>query len=156
MPQALALLPEDTRPQVVHQVGERWLNETRAAYEQAGVSAEVVPFIEDMAAAYAHADWVIARSGALTVAEVATVGLAALFVPFPYAVDDHQTANAQALVDAGAATVVQQADLTPQRLAEIIAAQHERGLLLKQADRARSLSHAQALAKIIQEIETLL
>lgn len=156
VPQALALLPADTRPQVVHQVGERWLDETRAAYAQTGVSAEVVPFIEDMAAAYAHADWVIARSGALTVAEVATVGLAALFVPFPYAVDDHQTANAQALVDAGAATVVQQADLTPQRLAEIIAAQHERGLLLKQADRARSLSHAQALAKIIQEIETLL
>ena len=156
VPQALALLPADARPQVVHQVGERWLDETRAAYAQTGVSAEVVPFIEDMAAAYAHADWVIARSGALTVAEVATVGLAALFVPFPYAVDDHQTANAQALVDAGAATVVQQADLTPQRLAEIIAAQHERGLLLKQADRARSLSHAQALAKIIQEIETLL
>ena len=156
VPQALALLPADARPQVVHQVGERWLEETRAAYEAAGVVAEVVPFIEDMAAAYAHADWVIARSGALTVAEVATVGLAALFVPFPYAVDDHQTANAQALVDAGAATVVQQADLTPQRLAEIIAAQHERGLLLKQADRARSLSHAQALAKIMQEIETVL
>lgn len=156
LPQALALLPEDARPQVLHQVGARWLDETRAAYQQAGVAAEVVPFIEDMAAAYANADWLVARSGALTVAEVATVGLAAVFVPFPYAVDDHQTANAQALVDAGAATVVQQADLTPQRLAEIIAAQRERGLLLKQADRARSLSHAPALAKIIQEIETVL
>lgn len=156
LPQALALLPENERPQVVHQVGERWLDEARAAYARAGVAAEVVPFIEDMAAAYAHADWIIARSGALTVAEVATVGVAALFVPFPYAVDDHQTANAQALVDAGAATVVQQADLSPERLAEIITAHRERGLLLKQADRARSLSHAQALAKIMQEIETVL
>lgn len=156
LPQALALLPEAERPQVLHQVGARWLDATRAAYQQAGVAAEVVPFIEDMAAAYANADWLVARSGALTVAEVATVGLAAVFVPFPYAVDDHQTANAQALVDAGAATVVQQADLTPQHLAEIIAAQRERGLLLKQADRARSLSHAPALAKIIQEIETVL
>lgn len=156
LPQALALLPEDTRPQVLHQVGARWLDATRAAYQQAGVAAEVVPFIEDMAAAYANADWLVARSGALTVAEVATVGLAAVFVPFPYAVDDHQTANAQALVDVGAATVVQQADLSPERLAAIIAAQRERGLLLKQADRARSLSHAPALAKIIQEIETVL
>jgi len=156
LPQALALLPENERPQVVHQVGERWLDEARAAYARAGVAAEVVPFIEDMAAAYAAADWIIARSGALTVAEVATVGVAVLFVPFPYAVDDHQTANAQALVDAGAATVVQQADLSPERLAEIITAHRERGLLLKQADRARSLSHAQALAKIMQEIETVL
>jgi UDP-N-acetylglucosamine--N-acetylmuramyl-(pentapeptide) pyrophosphoryl-undecaprenol N-acetylglucosamine transferase len=149
-------LPAESRPAVTHQVGERWLDEARAAYAAAGVEAEVVPFIVDMAAAYGAADWVIARSGALTVAEVASAGLAALFVPFPFAVDDHQTANAQTLVDAGAAVVVQQRDLSAESLAALIAARQDRGALLMQADRARSRSHAKALGRILAEVETLL
>ena len=156
LPQALSLLPAESRPAVTHQVGERWLDEARAAYAAAGVEAEVVPFIVDMAAAYGAADWVIARSGALTVAEVASAGLAALFVPFPFAVDDHQTANAQALVDAGAAVVVQQRDLSAESLAGLITARQDRGALLMQADRARSRSHAKALGRILAEVETLL
>ena len=155
LPQALALLPADRRPVVTHQVGERWLDEARSAYAQAGVAAEVLPFIDDMPRVYAQADWLIARSGALTVAEVATVGIGALFVPFPHAVDDHQTANAQALVDAGAAQVVQQADLRAQDLAEAIAARADRAVLLQQAQAARHCSHAQALAKIMYEISVL-
>lgn len=149
LPQALSLLPEAARPEVLHQAGERGLQEAQSAYTQAGVAADVVPFMEDMASAYAQADWVLARSGALTVAEIATVGVGALFVPFPHAVDDHQTANAQTLVDAGAAQVVQQADLTAQGLAEAIAARQDRALLLQQAEAARRCSHGQALAQIM-------
>ena len=156
LPQALALLEADKRPQVLHQVGERWLAEAQAAYAQAGVAAEVVAFIDDMPRVYGEADWLIARSGALTVAEVATVGLGALFVPFPFAVDDHQTANAQALVDAGAAEVVQQAELTAAMLTEVIARQSVRADLLAQAERARTCSHAQALGKIMDEAVSLL
>lgn len=152
LPQALALLPPDRRPRVTHQVGEPWLDEARAAYAQAGVDAEIVAFINDMPQVYAQADWLVARSGALTVAEVATVGLGALFVPFPHAVDDHQTANAQTLVDAGAAVVVQQADVTAQGLAEEIAARNDRAVLLQQAQAARRRSHADALPRIMQAV----
>lgn len=156
VPQALALLPPAQRPRVTHQVGERWLAEAREAYAQADVAAEVVPFIEDMAQAYAQADWIIARSGALTVAEMATVGVGALFVPFPHAVDDHQTANAQTLVDAGAAQVVQQADLTAQGLAEAIAARQDRAQLLEEAQAAKRCSHAQALPMIMRAVAAVM
>lgn len=152
LPEALALIDEAARPQVLHQVGERWLEEARAAYTQAGAQAEVVAFVDDMPRVYAQADWVLARSGALSVAEIATVGLGALFVPFPHAVDDHQTANAQALVAAGAAEVIQQADLTAEKLAAAIMARGSRETLLAQALRARQCSHAKALAHIMQEI----
>lgn len=156
VPQALALLPENARPQVTHQVGERWLEEARAAYAQAGVDAQVLAFIDDMPRVYAQADWLIARSGALTVAEVATVGIGALFVPFPHAVDDHQTANAQTLADAGAAVVVRQADLTAEKLAALLVERQDRAVLLQQAQAARRCSHAQALNRIMREIETVL
>lgn len=156
LPQALALMPEKERPSVTHQVGERWFEEAKAHYQQAGVKANIVPFVSDMAQAYSEADWVIARSGALTVAEIATVGLPALFIPFPFAVDDHQTANAQALADAGAAAVVQQAALTAPRLREIIAAHQVRAELAQKAELARSCSHAAALSTIMAAIEGLI
>lgn len=156
IPEALAQLPVGQRPLVTHQTGERWLKATKTHYENLGIRAQVVPFIEDMAQAYAHADWVIARSGALTVAEVATVGLPALFIPFPYAVDDHQTANAQALVDVRAAEVVQQATLSATQLCEIMARYDLRNDLAQKAELARQCSHAQALNHIMVAIEGLI
>ena len=118
VPQALALLAQDpAAPRIVvrHQAGEKHAGATRAAYAGAGVEAEVMPFIADMAAALAWADLAICRAGALTIAELAAAGLGAILVPFPHAVDDHQTHNAQFLVDAGAAQRVADAALTPER-----------------------------------------
>ena len=118
VPAALAGLSAADRPVVRHQSGELTLDAARDAYRAAGVDATVMPFIEDMAEAYAWADVVVCRAGALTVAELAAAGLAALFVPFPHAVDDHQTANAASLVSAGAAVILPEADLTPRTLLE--------------------------------------
>lgn len=118
VPQALALLPPGQRPDVLHQSGERHLPALRAAYERAGVQAECVAFIDDVAQAMASADVVIARAGASTVTELAAVGAAALLVPFPHAVDDHQTTNARFLADHDAAWLRAQADLSPSWLAQ--------------------------------------
>lgn len=120
LPAALALMPAGARPQVRHQAG-RTLDVAEAAYAQAGVSAEVLAFIDDMPAAYDWADLVVCRSGASTVAELAAAGCAALLVPFPAAVDDHQTRNGEYLVKAGAAMLIAEAALTPQRLADTLA-----------------------------------
>jgi len=120
VPRALALIPVSSRPQVTHQAGAKNIEALRAEYASAGVAADTVAFIHDMASAYAAADLVICRAGAMTVAEVACAGVAALFVPFPHAVDDHQSANARFLSDAGAALLVQQGDLTPQALADTL------------------------------------
>lgn len=140
VPAALACLDADKRPQVRHQAG-RTLAEAEAAYAESGASADVSAFIDDMAAAYAWADVAICRSGALTVAELAAAGVPALLVPFPYAVDDHQTANARRLADAGAAVVIQQADLSVQRLAaEIERLCSDRTALLGRAQAARSVA----------------
>jgi UDP-N-acetylglucosamine--N-acetylmuramyl-(pentapeptide) pyrophosphoryl-undecaprenol N-acetylglucosamine transferase len=118
VPQALALLPENERPQVTHQSGAKQIDALREAYAQAGVQAELTPFIEDTATAFANADLIIARAGASTVTEIAAVGAAALFVPFPFAVDDHQTTNARFLSEQEGAWLVQQSDLSAQDLAE--------------------------------------
>ena len=136
LPQALALIPTEQRPLVRHQCGSRRLDEARAAYAQAGVEAEVLPFIDDMAAAYGWADLAVCRAGALTIAELTAAGLGAVLVPFPHAVDDHQTGNAQALVEAGAAELIQERDLDVQMFSQRLAA------LL--ADRARLTAMAQA------------
>ena len=101
VPQALALLPADQRPLVTHQSGAKQIESLRANYEAAGVQAELTPFIEDTATAFANADLVICRAGASAVTELAAVGVAAIYVPFPFAVDDHQTSNARFMVDAG-------------------------------------------------------
>ena len=120
VPQALALMPEGQRPIVRHQAGAKNIDDAREQYRKAQVMADVTPFIEDMAAAYAWADLVICRSGALTVAELASAGVAALLVPFPHAVDDHQTANGKYLADHGAALLIQQRDLNAEKLATVL------------------------------------
>jgi UDP-N-acetylglucosamine--N-acetylmuramyl-(pentapeptide) pyrophosphoryl-undecaprenol N-acetylglucosamine transferase len=117
VPAALALLPAADRPQVLHQAGRERRDQVAAAYAAAGVQAEVREFIDDMAEAYAWADLAVCRSGALTIAELAAAGVPGLLVPFPAAVDDHQTANANFLATRGAAVLLPEATLTPERLA---------------------------------------
>lgn len=118
LPQAIARVGQDRRPIVTHQSGERHLASLRAAYEQAGVQAVCHAFIDDMAQALSDADLVICRAGAMTVAEVAAVGVAALFVPLPNAIDDHQTANARYLSDCGGGWLQPQSEMTAEWLAE--------------------------------------
>ncbi|MEZ5475705.1 MAG: undecaprenyldiphospho-muramoylpentapeptide beta-N-acetylglucosaminyltransferase [Steroidobacteraceae bacterium] len=131
--------------EVRHQAGERWLDSAREAYARAGVNATVAPFIEDMAEAYSDADLVICRAGALTIAELAAVGVAAILVPFPAAVDDHQTRNAEYLVREGAALLIPDRELTDERLAvELQRLCSGRGKLLAMAERARLLARPNA------------
>ncbi len=141
VPRALALLAQ--RPRVVHQSGEKHLEALRAHYAAAGVEGELVAFIDDMARRYAEADLVICRAGAVTVAELSAAGLASVLVPFPHAVDDHQSANARFLAERGAAILLPQGELTPQRLAEIIA-RLDRPALAEMARRARELGKPEA------------
>lgn len=147
LPRALALLPDAQRPQVTHQSGTKHIDALRKAYAVARVEADALAFIDDMAGAYANADLVICRAGAMTVAEVACAGVAALFVPFPFAVDDHQTANAAFLSDQGAALLVQQAALTPEALAAQL-----RGLTREHcrafAEKARALAKTDATREV--------
>lgn len=147
LPRALALIPPDRRPSVVHQSGERHLEALREAYAAAGVSGELVAFIEDMARRYAEADLVVCRAGALTVAELAAAGVAAVLVPYPHAVDDHQTANARFLVEQDAAVLIAQGEFTPQRLAGVIEG-FDRSRLLGMAQRARALGKPGAAATV--------
>jgi len=149
VPQGLALLAPAQRPVVVHQSGERHLAQLQANYALAGVQATCVAFIDEMATAYAHADLVICRAGALTVSELAAAGVPALFVPFPHAVDDHQTANAKYLVDAGAAQCIAQSELTPTRLAAYLSGLN-RTQLLQMAQRARGLGQPNATRDVAQ------
>jgi UDP-N-acetylglucosamine--N-acetylmuramyl-(pentapeptide) pyrophosphoryl-undecaprenol N-acetylglucosamine transferase len=146
VPQALALLAEDERPEVVHQAGEKHIDALRGIYSRAGVAANLVPFIEDMAGAYGWADLVICRAGALTIAELAAAGVASILVPFPHAVDDHQTGNARFLANAGAAILLPQAELTPERLALIRNMSREQ--LLQMAELARSLAKPDATVAV--------
>jgi UDP-N-acetylglucosamine--N-acetylmuramyl-(pentapeptide) pyrophosphoryl-undecaprenol N-acetylglucosamine transferase len=149
VPQAIALLSAGERPHVVHQSGAKHLDVLRAGYAAAGVAAELRPFIEDMAQAYADADVAICRAGAITVAELAAVGVASILVPFPFAVDDHQTTNARYLADAGAAILVQQRDLSAEKLADTL-----RGLtrerLLEMAEKARALGKPEATRAVAE------
>ena len=141
VPFALARLAGGLAFDVRHQAGERWVEEGRASYARAAVRADVRSFIEDMAEAYAWADLVICRAGALTVSELAAVGIGAVLVPFPGAVDDHQAHNAQYLVRAGAAVVIADRELTAERLAaELERLCAGRGRLLSMAERARQLA----------------
>ena len=120
LPRALALMPEAQRPQVTHQSGAAHIDAVRAAYAAAGVQAEALPFIENMAVRYATADLVICRAGASTVTEIAAVGVASILVPLPWAVDDHQTTNARYLADRGAAILIPQAQFTPEKVAGLL------------------------------------
>ncbi len=151
VPAALALLDADARPVVRHQCGERTFEIAQQAYVEHDVAVELLPFIEDMAEAYAWADLVVCRSGALTIAELCAVGVPALLVPYPGAVDDHQTANAQPMVGAEAAVVIQEKDLTPQRLADLMQDWlQSRSTLLRRAERARELAKPHALSRITE------
>lgn len=149
VPAALRELPLEQRPVIRHQAGTRTLALAQAAYREAQVEAEVVEFIEDMAAAYGWADLVIARAGALTVSELAAVGVAGLLVPYPYAVDDHQTANARFLEQVGAAWSFPEAACTPQTLADLLR-RLTRQDLLDRAQRAYRLRQVQATQRLVE------
>ncbi|HQR60482.1 MAG TPA: glycosyltransferase, partial [Methylophilaceae bacterium] len=147
VPKALALLPETARPVVIHQAGEKHLAELEQNYRKAGVQAETRAFIDDMAAGYAWADLVICRAGALTIAELAAVGAASVLVPFPHAVDDHQTHNARYLSEHGAAILLPQPELTAQRLGALLGG-FTREVLLEMARQARALGKPQATVAV--------
>ncbi|AFL74266.1 undecaprenyldiphospho-muramoylpentapeptide beta-N-acetylglucosaminyltransferase [Thiocystis violascens] len=149
LPAALAAMPADARPEVRHQAGELTLETARNAYRLAGVEAEVMSFIRDMAEAYAWADLVVCRAGALTVSELAAAGVASVLVPYPFAVDDHQTGNARYLADAGAARLVIQRDLDQGGLTTLLTELlGDRARLLAMAERARGLAQSDAAARI--------
>lgn len=154
LPQALALLPASARPQVTHQSGSNQIEALQASYQAAGVDGELLPFIDNMAQRYAEADLVICRSGALTVAELAAAGVASVLVPFPHAVDDHQTGNAMFLSSNGAAELIQQRDLDARKLAELLAGL-DRTRLLVMAEAARGLARplaAEDVACLCEEL----
>jgi UDP-N-acetylglucosamine--N-acetylmuramyl-(pentapeptide) pyrophosphoryl-undecaprenol N-acetylglucosamine transferase len=162
VPRALAMLKPEERPRVVHQAGAKHIDALKANYAQAGLlsvegdeaDVQLVPFIDDMTSAYAKADLVICRSGAMTVAEIAAVGVAAFFVPFPFAVDDHQTTNAAFLADHGAALMVQQRDLTAEGLVAWLRSQ-TRETLAQMAERSRSLAKPDATEQVAQICATV-
>jgi UDP-N-acetylglucosamine--N-acetylmuramyl-(pentapeptide) pyrophosphoryl-undecaprenol N-acetylglucosamine transferase len=148
VPQALAKMPIEIRPTVTHQAGEAQIDKLRAAYDAAGVEGELFPFIDDMAKAYADADVVLCRAGALTVAELAAAGVASILVPLPHAVDDHQSANARFLAGQDAAWLVAQAALSPEKLVDILS-HASRVDLQRMADRARAAARPQATADLV-------
>jgi UDP-N-acetylglucosamine--N-acetylmuramyl-(pentapeptide) pyrophosphoryl-undecaprenol N-acetylglucosamine transferase len=154
VPKALALIPQAQRPVVIHQSGEKQIDELRANYAAAQVTAELTPFITDTAAAFAAADLVLCRAGASTVTELAAVGAAAVFVPFPSAVDDHQTFNARFLVDQGAGWLMPQSEMTPERLAKFITTT-DRTALLQRAQAAKQLQQLRATDAVVAACEEL-
>jgi len=149
VPKALRMIPDGERPLVTHQAGEKHLDALQRNYRDEGVRAECVAFIDDMARRYAEADLVICRAGAMTISELSAAGLASVLVPFPFAVDDHQTANARFLADRGAAILLPQKDLTPERLANVIRSL-DRKALAAMAQKARALGKPDA-AKVVAD-----
>jgi UDP-N-acetylglucosamine--N-acetylmuramyl-(pentapeptide) pyrophosphoryl-undecaprenol N-acetylglucosamine transferase len=149
VPAALALLPPEMRPEVRHQAGEKLYEEALAAYRESKVKAHITAFESDMAGAYGWADLVICRAGALTVSELAAAGVGALLVPYPHAVDDHQTHNARFLVEAGAARLVPQYQLTAEGLAAMLQSLCEdRTGLSRMAEAARTVAQPDAAAVV--------
>jgi UDP-N-acetylglucosamine--N-acetylmuramyl-(pentapeptide) pyrophosphoryl-undecaprenol N-acetylglucosamine transferase len=152
LPAAMALLPAGERPAVVHQTGRGRRDEVERRYREAGVEAQVSEFIDDMASAYAEADLLVCRAGAMTVSEIAAAGVASVLVPFPHAVDDHQTGNARYLSDHGAARLLPQPELGAARLAELIASL-DRASCAVMADAARALAKPDAAARVADTCE---
>jgi UDP-N-acetylglucosamine--N-acetylmuramyl-(pentapeptide) pyrophosphoryl-undecaprenol N-acetylglucosamine transferase len=146
VPRGMALLSADEQAQIVHQAGVKHIDALKANYAAAGVQAHCVPFIEDMAGAYDWADLVICRAGALTIAELAAAGVASILVPFPHAVDDHQSANARFLVNVGGAFLLPQDELTADSIALI--RNYSRSQLLEMAAQARSLARPEAAEEV--------
>src|SRR5438270_1566899 len=156
----IAAAPEVLRQipalRIIHQTGEREYNDVQAAYTQSGIKAEVSAFIDDMPAAFARADLLLCRSGASTVAEITAAGKAAIFVPFPRAADDHQRRNAEAIAERGAAVLIPQAELTPERLAqEVTGLLRDPGRLKQMSERARALSHDDAAGRVARMVAEL-
>jgi UDP-N-acetylglucosamine--N-acetylmuramyl-(pentapeptide) pyrophosphoryl-undecaprenol N-acetylglucosamine transferase len=149
LPKALALLPQEMRPNVLHQTGKQHFEVVKQAYQQAGVQADIKPFMDEMARHYGNADLVICRAGALTVAELAAAGVASILIPFPFAVDDHQTRNAQFLSKHGAAVLLPQSELSAEKLAQLLK-ELSREKLLAMAQQARSLAKADAAQRVAQ------
>lgn len=154
VPAALARIAPEARPLVTHQAGAKQLEALRLAYAEAGVEGALLPFIDDMAACYAEADLVVCRAGALTIAELAAVGVASVLVPFPHAVDDHQTGNARFLADQGAAILIAQDQLSAEALARTIT-KLDRTRLLAMAEAARALARPHAAEAVAEVCETL-
>ncbi len=154
VPQAVALLPLAQRPRIIHQSGEKQIDALRANYAAAGVEATLTPFIDNTAAAFAQADLIVCRAGASTVTEIAAVGAAAVFVPFPSAVDDHQTTNARFLSDHGAAQLIAQKDLTPEKLAQLLL-KSELIVLCSIGQKAKTMQKIHATEAVVQACETL-
>ncbi|MDR2325762.1 MAG: undecaprenyldiphospho-muramoylpentapeptide beta-N-acetylglucosaminyltransferase [Acidovorax sp.] len=154
VPQALALIPAAQRPSVVHQSGASQIEQLRANYAAAGVQAELTPFIDDTAQAFADADLIVCRAGASTVTEIAAVGAAAVFVPFPHAVDDHQNANARFLVEQGGGWLMPQKQLTAEKLAEMLQ-NTERSALIERARNAKMMQKIQATHEMVATCEEL-
>lgn len=154
LPAALAMMPAPRRPQVVHQSGRAHVAALREAYVAAGVDADVRAFIDDMADEYGRADLVVCRAGAMTVSELAAVGLASILVPYPHAVDDHQTANARFLADRDAAILMPQSTLEPAALAAVLDGM-DRGRLLAMAQRARELARPDAGRELADACEAV-
>lgn len=151
---AMKLLAPEARPQLRHQVGKRNIDDMLVQYRDVGIDADVTAFIDDMAAAYAWADLVVCRAGALTVSEIAAAGCAAIFVPFPFAVDDHQTANAQYLQTQGAAIIRQQSELSAEWLAQQWQQlKDDRPLLLAMSEQARSLAMTDATDQVVTQVK---
>ena len=153
VPKGVALLPENERPVIVHQAGAKHLAQLEKNYEDAGVRANCVAFVDDMAGAYEWADLVICRAGALTVAELAAAGIASILVPFPFAVDDHQTSNARFLASAGGAVLLPQNEMTPESVS--LLRNYSRGQLLQMAEKARALAKPDAAAEVARVCEEI-
>lgn len=149
MPQALALLPAELRPDVVHQTGKQHFAAVQQLYKQAGVQADIQPFLEDMAGSYANADVVICRAGALTIAELAAAGVASILIPFPFAVDDHQMHNARFLSERGAAVLLPQSELSAEKLAQLLR-ELDREKLAAMAQQARGVAKVDAAQRVAQ------
>jgi UDP-N-acetylglucosamine--N-acetylmuramyl-(pentapeptide) pyrophosphoryl-undecaprenol N-acetylglucosamine transferase len=149
VPLALALLPTDKRPHVTHQAGAAHMALLSQAYARARVAAELLPFIDDMASRYAAADLVVCRAGATTIAELAAAGVASVLIPFPHAVDDHQTVNARYLAERRAAVLLPQSELCAEKLAELLAA-FTRGTLLAMARAAREAGRPDAAREVAE------
>jgi UDP-N-acetylglucosamine--N-acetylmuramyl-(pentapeptide) pyrophosphoryl-undecaprenol N-acetylglucosamine transferase len=149
VPEALALLPAATRPVVTHQAGQAHQPGVAERYRSHGVEAHVVAFIDDMAQRYADTDLIICRAGASTIAELAAAGIASVLVPFPHAVDDHQSANARFLAGRGAALLIPQREFTAQRLSQLLAG-CTRGELLAMAQNARAAAKPEATREVAE------
>lgn len=156
VPRTLSMLSANARPEVFHQTGEKLFDDTKKLYETMGISVNLVPFVKDMANVYTWADMVLCRAGALTVAELCAVGLGAIFVPFPHAVDDHQTANAQFMVKHDAALCIQQNELSETRLAELVETfvqePNKRVAMAEAAYRLRHIHVTEKIFKICEEM----